>query len=211
MKLIVGLGNPGREYQQTRHNIGFMVVDRLVHRHGLGEGRSKFHAEVYEGRIAATRAMLIKPMTYMNRSGLAVGEAVRFFKLEPADLLVVVDDTALPLGTLRLRPEGSDGGHRGLADIARGLGTRDYPRLRFGVGAARVGEHRIPLTDHVLGRFTDAEQDELAPALDRAAEAVETFLDEGLDSTMNRFNRREREAADRSGDPAEPDGPKRVE
>lgn len=188
MRLIVGLGNPGSKYANTRHNAGFMAVDRLAERHNLGDARTRANAAAIEGRIGAHRVILLKPMTYMNRSGEAVGQVMRFHKLEPDQLLVLVDDTALPTGAIRLRPGGSSGGHNGLESIRQTLGGAEYPRLRIGIGAPMIGEHKIPQADYVLGTFTDAELSQLRPALDRAADAVETFLDEGIDAAMNRFN-----------------------
>lgn len=188
MKLIVGLGNPGPQYAATRHNAGFMVLERLAHRHGLGGAKTKFHAGVIETNLAGQRATLMQPTTYMNRSGLAVGEAARFYKLDPGDLMVVVDDAALPVGTIRIRPGGSSGGQKGLEDIRRTLGTDRYPRLRVGVGEPFAGDRRIRLTDYVLGPFTDEQRTALDPALDTACEALETWLTDGVDQAMNRYN-----------------------
>ncbi|MEM6459539.1 MAG: aminoacyl-tRNA hydrolase [Planctomycetota bacterium] len=185
MKLIVGLGNPGAEYARTRHNAGFMALDRLAQRHGLDSPRHKFHAGVIEGRIALHKVMLMQPTTFMNRSGLAVGEACSFFKLPPEDVLVVVDDFALDVGQLRLRATGSAGGHNGLKDIERALGTRDYPRLRLGVGPKPA---RVPQVDFVLGRFHPEQLDELDPALTRAGDCVEAWLNDGIDRAMTKFN-----------------------
>lgn len=188
MKLIVGLGNPGDRYAGTRHNAGFMAVERMARRHGLTGPKAKFHAALLEGRIANHRVMLMQPTTFMNRSGLAVGEAARFFRLAPEDLIVVVDDTALPVGAIRLRAGGSSGGHNGLEDIRRSLGTDAYPRLRVGVGEPVVGDRRIRLTDYVLGPFTDEQRAAFEPALDRAADALESWLDHGIEKTMTQFN-----------------------
>ncbi len=184
MRLIVGLGNPGSEYAKTRHNVGFMVIDRVVRRHGLTGRRTKFHAEVTVGSIAATSIMLIKPTTYMNRSGTSVSEVTRFYKIEPHDLLVVMDDTALPLGRIRIRSEGGHGGHNGLGDIERALGTTVYPRLRVGVDR----DDAIGQVDHVLGRFTAAEFERIEPALDNACDAVESWISDGIGQAMNRYN-----------------------
>ncbi len=185
MKLIVGLGNPGTQYTQTRHNAGFMAVDRLATRHGLTRPKTKFHAGVLEGLIADQRCLLMQPMTYMNRSGLAVGEAVRFYKLDPAvGLMIVIDDVALPAGQIRIRSGGGTGGHNGLADIERVLGTRDYPRLRIGIDSPG----RAPQSDYVLGPFTPTQRDAIDPALDRACDAIEAWLAHGLDQAMNQFN-----------------------
>jgi PTH1 family peptidyl-tRNA hydrolase len=204
MKLIVGLGNPTRRYADTRHNAGFMAVDRLAERHGLRGERSKFHAAVLDGQVDGQRAMLMKPQTYMNRSGTAVGEAARFFKLEPADVLIAVDDTALPVGTTRLRPSGGAGGHNGLADVQRALGTERYPRLRIGIGEPVDHGRRIPATDYVLAPFTEEQRPALNRGLDRAAEAIECWLEEGIEAAMNRFNRKDDQpepfSAERDGD-----------
>lgn len=185
VKLIVGLGNPGSEYTKTRHNAGFMAVDRFASRHGLPEAKTKFHSAVCDGHAAGQRCTIVKPMTFMNRSGLAVGEAVRFYKLDPAcDVLVVVDEVALPNGQIRIRLEGGTGGHNGLADVERALGTQTYARLRVGIGP----RGRVPQADYVLGRFTPQQLDQLNPALDRACDAIECWLRDGVDQAMNRFN-----------------------
>lgn len=189
MKLIVGLGNPGSEYANTRHNAGFMAVQHLARKHGLAGAKTNFHAQVLEGLMGGHKAMLMQPMTYMNRSGLAVGEATRFYRLGPADVIVLVDDFALPLGTVRLRGSGGAGGHNGLADVQRALGTDVYPRLRIGVGSPQVNGQPIPHIDHVLGKFTDDQLHALQPALESAAQAVETWLTEGLEASMNRYNK----------------------
>lgn len=196
MKLIVGLGNPGNEYAATRHNVGWMAMDRLADRLMLSGGQSRFHATVVDTMIAEEKVMLLKPMTFMNRSGLAVGEAARFFRLEADDVLVVYDDTALPFGRMRLRKSGGPGGHNGIKDIQRALGTSGFPRLRLGVGEPRIGEHRIPQADYVLSAFNEDEKSELPKILDAAAQACETWVREGIDSAMNRFNE--------FGKPAEP-------
>lgn len=192
MKLIVGLGNPGPQYAKTRHNVGFMVVDRLASAHAPREvPRSRFNAACVEAGIRGTRCVLVKPTTFMNRSGQCVAEAVRFYKVEPvSDLLVIVDDLYLPLGSLRIRAEGSAGGHNGLADIERLLGSAAYPRLRIGVGSGAAGG-KPPLMDQadfVLSRFTEDEWAALDPALARSTQAAETFITDGLSTAMNRFN-----------------------
>ena len=184
MKLIVGLGNPGPEYAQTRHNAGFMVVERLANRLGLSGAKTKFHAGVLEGRMAGEKVVLMQPMTYMNRSGLAVGEAASFFKLEPSDVLVVVDEVQLPVGRIRLRACGSAGGHNGLTDIQRALGTTAYPRLRVGIDPPG----RAPQVDYVLGRFTEEQRQALDPALDKACDAIECWAAEGIEKAMSLHN-----------------------
>lgn len=187
MKLIVGLGNPGAQYDRTRHNAGFMVVDRLADRHAAGEvPKSRFHAACVEGRLPSGKCLLMKPTTYMNRSGQSVGEALRFFKLDPeADLVVVVDDLALDVGQIRVRARGGDGGHNGLKDIDRALGGAAYPRVRVGIGARPSVMNQA---DWVLSRFTEAEWPDFERSVRTAAEAVEHLAAEGVEAAMNRFN-----------------------
>jgi len=195
MKLIVGLGNPGPEYAKTRHNAGFMLVERLAARHNLSSPRHKFHAGVLDGELLVGnpmtphRCILMQPTTYMNRSGLAVGEAMTFYKLDPAsDLLVLVDDLALDVGTIRLRGEGSAGGQNGLSDIERALGTRKYPRLRIGIGPNDFNGRKAPQKDFVLSNFTGGQQTELDHALDKGVKCIESWLTDGLEKTMSLFN-----------------------
>ncbi len=205
MKLIVGLGNPGSAYEKTRHNAGFMAVDRLHRRHAPAETpRARFDALCVEAAIRSVKCLLLKPITYMNLSGRSVAQALGFFKLDPAtDLLVLVDDVALPTGAIRLRGTGGAGGHNGLADIQRALGTPDYPRLRIGIDACPA---MMKLEDYVLGRFTPEQAALLEPALDRAADAAETFVSDGLAAAMNRFNTKDAPASD-SPTPASPPKP----
>jgi PTH1 family peptidyl-tRNA hydrolase len=184
LRLIVGLGNPGREYEKSRHNAGFLVVDRLASRHGLPPPKARFHADCSEGAIAGCRVLVLKPMTYMNRSGTSVREAAQFYKISPDDVLVIVDDIDLPCGRIRLRPGGSAGGHNGLSDIELALQSRDYPRLRVGIDPPG----RIPQRDYVLGRFTPEQWEKVDPALDRAADCAECWLGDDLDRVMGRFN-----------------------
>ncbi|MAE67344.1 MAG: aminoacyl-tRNA hydrolase [Phycisphaeraceae bacterium] len=187
MKLVAGLGNPGRQYAETRHNLGYMVVDRLARRHDLTGVRTRFHAGVLDGTIAGERCALMQPVTFMNRSGLAVAEAVNFFKLDPGkDLLVVVDDLALPMGRIRFRATGGPGGHNGLVDVERALGTSDYGRQRIGIDASPAPGIQ---SDYVLGRFTSEQRAELPHVLDEACEGVECWLTEGIDAAMTRFNK----------------------
>lgn len=189
VKLIVGLGNPGLQYERTRHNAGFMVLDRLARRHAPDAvARSRFHAVTLDARIGSEPCVLLKPMTYMNRSGQSVGEAVRFYRLTPSDdLLVIVDDVALPVGSVRIRPSGSDGGHNGLADIDRALGGGAYPRVRVGIG--QVPRFMVR-ADWVLSRFMKEEMEAVESGLSTAVEAVETVVEHGLTTAMNRFNRK---------------------
>lgn len=188
MKLILGLGNPGRRYAGTRHNIGFDVLDLLAGRHGL-EWESA-PAEAVMARWRAAGALLAKPLTFMNLSGHAARDLLRFFKIDPADLLVVVDEVHLDLGRLRARRAGSAGGHNGLKSLIEQLGTEAFPRLRIGVGR---GDGRRDLADHVLARFDPAEREIVAGTVSRAADAVELFVAEGIGPVMNRFNRKDTE------------------
>ncbi len=185
MKLVVGLGNPGRKYEGTRHNVGFEVVAELARRHGLGQAKRAFQGEIVEARLDGERVLLLRPHTFMNRSGRSVSEALRYYKLALDDLLVVCDCMNLPVGKLRLRPAGSSGGHNGLADISRWLGTDQYARLRIGVGRPPEG---WDAADYVLARFGREERVEIEHAVVRAADAIETWVREGIETAMNQFN-----------------------
>lgn len=185
MKLIVGLGNPGRRYRDTRHNVGFAVVDEVARR-----GGAVFEAAPAEAVMARTPHLgsgvwLVKPLTMMNLSGVAVADLMRYFRIDVADLLVVADDANLPIGRLRARPGGSDGGHRGFRSIGDELGRTDWARLRVGIGR---GDPRRDLADHVLARFDEDERAAVEAAVRRAADAVEVFVREGIDRVMNAFN-----------------------
>lgn len=184
MRLIVGLGNPGEEYAKTRHNMGFRVVDELAHRWGLRFQRGKWRSLVAAGSAHGQSIVLLKPQTYMNDSGQAVGGAVAFYKLAPGDLLVVYDEIDLPLGRLRLREQGSHGGHNGVRSIIQHLHTQEFPRLRVGVGRPQRGD----AADHVLSTFRKHEQPIADELVQRAADAVEVVLKDGLVAAMNRFN-----------------------
>jgi PTH1 family peptidyl-tRNA hydrolase len=186
MKLVVGLGNPGRKYAGTRHNVGFDVVDTLAARHGL-EWESA-PADALMAKWRGPGALIVKPLTSMNLSGYAVGDLLRYFKVDLADLLVIVDDVQLELGRLRTRASGSAGGHNGLKSLIEQLGTDEFARLRFGVGR---GDARRDLADHVLAMFDRDEQPVVSEAIARAADAAEVFVSDGLAPMMNRFNRRE--------------------
>lgn len=181
LRLIVGLGNPGRDYAGTRHNAGFMALDRLAAKWRIVFSRAS-GIEAEAARHGDTR--LCKPLSYMNLSGSPVGAVARFYKIAPEETLVIYDDVALPLGRLRLRKSGSAGGHNGLQSIIDHLGTNVIPRLRIGIGAA-AGE---AMTGHVLGKFRPEERETLDAALDRAVEAVEMSLNAGFESAMNFFN-----------------------
>lgn len=185
MKLIVGLGNPGRKYEKTRHNVGFEVLDRLARRHGSGATKEKFSGRLMDAAWAGERLLLLWPQTYMNRSGQSVRGAVDFFKLAPEQLLVVCDDFNLPLGRLRFRGQGSAGGNNGLADVIGQLGTDQFSRLRLGIGP--VPETR-DAADFVLGRFAAAERNDADQMLARAADGVECWVTSGIAASMNQFN-----------------------
>jgi peptidyl-tRNA hydrolase, PTH1 family len=187
MKLIVGLGNPGRKYEDTRHNVGFRVADELARRWRIDVDRSRFSALVGDGTVRGEKVLLLKPMTFMNLSGRAVREAATFYKLASGDLLVIVDDMALPLGRIRLRAGGSAGGHNGLTSVIQELGSEDFARVRIGIESV-AGQHMV---DHVLGQFTPQERERIAQTIDRAADAAECWLTEGIESAMNEFNRPE--------------------
>lgn len=185
MKLVVGLGNPGPRYVGTRHNIGFVVLDYLAAAPGVGRWRSRFEAQVTEAVEGAEQVLLLKPETFMNLSGRAVRAALDFYKMPVSDLLVVCDDIALPLGKLRARAKGSDGGQKGLRSVQEQLGTPDYARLRIGVGAP--GEH-LDAADHVLSRFKPGERAAVQDAVAQAAQAVLLWVRQGIDVCMNRVN-----------------------
>jgi peptidyl-tRNA hydrolase, PTH1 family len=186
VKLVAGLGNPGREYRGTRHNVGFEVIDLLARRHGLVFDGAPAEAIQARWRRAGDVVLLVKPLTFMNVSGEAVGALSRYYKIELADVLIVCDDVNLALGRLRTRAGGSEGGHNGLRSVADGLGTTEYARLRVGVGR---GDVRRDLADHVLARFEPEELPGIEAAVARAADAVETWVSDGLAKTMNVFNR----------------------
>ncbi|MDF1809524.1 MAG: aminoacyl-tRNA hydrolase [Phycisphaerales bacterium] len=187
MKLIVGLGNPGAQYEWTRHNAGFMAVDVLAQRHAAGQiPKSRFHAVTLDTIIGTEKVILMKPTGYMNLSGQSVGEAIRFFKLDPQeDLIVLVDDIALPVGHIRVRKRGGSGGHNGLSDIDRILGGEDYPRVRIGVGNVPkfMGQ-----ADWVLSKFMKEERDDVQRSVLSAADASESILEVGITKAMNAFN-----------------------
>jgi len=188
-RLIVGLGNPGPEYANTRHNVGFRVIDRLAERHRLEVRRLEKRALTGRGRLEDEEVVLAKPQTFMNLSGESVAPLMRLLDLQPADLLVITDDLDLPVGRLRLRETGGAGGHNGLKSLIQHLRTEDFPRLRIGVGRPAQGE-RGAVVDHVLSKFARHELEPIAQAIDAAADAVEAVAREGLTAAMNRVNQR---------------------
>jgi peptidyl-tRNA hydrolase, PTH1 family len=184
LKLIVGLGNPGDEYSETRHNLGFTVTDELARRFGVTfRHYAKWKVRAAKVQTRDESLLLAQPTTFMNLSGWSVRELASFYKVAPADLLIVVDDADLPLGRLRLRARGSAGGHNGLKSVIQELGTDEFPRLRIGVGR-QTGE----LRNHVLGRFDSDERPQIETAVKRAADAAEMFANESILAAMNRFN-----------------------
>ncbi len=183
--LIIGLGNPGREYQRTRHNVGFLAVDSLTTRWGLSFTRQRARAEVAEGTVLGRRVTLAKPQTFMNSSGDAVRAVMRYGNLAPSNLLVIYDDMDLPFGRLRIRDKGSAGGHRGVQSIVDQLGTSDFARLRIGVGRPPLAVDPI---DYVLSGFCASELVELKSIFDRVAEGVEVFMRDGVTAAMNVVN-----------------------
>ena len=214
MKLIVGLGNPGSEYVDTRHNVGFDAVDRLGEKLGwFSQGgfnraaKSKFNGLAFDGVLqtasgADEKLLLLKPLTFMNVSGKSVQAAVQFFQVLKDDILVILDDLALPCGKLRLKPSGSSGGHNGLKDIERVLGSNAYPRLRIGIDPAPAN---IPGRDYVLGKWTETQKKLLDPALDRACGAIISWADYGIDKAMALFNATDEQTGGRPKKPTKPE------
>jgi PTH1 family peptidyl-tRNA hydrolase len=185
VRIVVGLGNPGRAYALTRHNFGFLVADSFAKKHGLAFTRQKFKAKIASGLFKGEKVLLVKPQTFMNLSGEAVGPLVRFYNLPLSQLLLVYDDIDLPFGKFRLRSGGSSGGHKGIESIIRVLGTREIPRLRLGIrGETAVGD----LRDYVLQPFSKEEMIELASLRERACDAVEAILSEPFEKAMNQYN-----------------------
>jgi len=185
MKVLVGLGNPGRKYAETRHNVGFEVVAELARRHGASKPKVRFEAEISEAPVGGDRLLLVAPQTFMNASGRTVRQLVDFYQLSVSDLLVVCDDINLPLAKLRMRRSGSAGGQKGLENVVLHLGTQNVPRLRIGIGLPPPGRDSA---DYVLDRFRKAEREAIDVAIATAADAVEAWLAEGIDRAMNRFN-----------------------
>jgi len=189
VKIIVGLGNPGAEYAKTRHNVGFMLVDALAERLGEDTWRERYDALVLETRIGAEKVLLVKPITYMNESGRAVGPLMSWYKLEPEDLIVAHDDMDIPVGTVRIRKKGSAGGHNGIKSILAHLGDEHFARVRIGIGRPLPGWTVI---HHVLAPFPAEDVPKVREALDYLIPAVECMVTEDVDMAMNRFNPRKK-------------------
>ena len=189
MKLIVGLGNPGNEYAQTRHNVGFFVLDALCKKLDASDWREKFNALVAEARTNGEKILLAKPLTYMNNSGLAVGQIRDFYKLDCADIAVAHDDMDLSVGKVRIRAKGSSGGHNGIKSIIAALGSEEFARFRIGIG--HPAKNHVT-NAHVLTPFNDEEREAILPAVEHIASAVECFIEHDINTAMNRFNKRDK-------------------
>ena len=185
MKLVVGLGNPGRRYKDTRHNVGYAVLAELAARWATGTAKSKFHGELVEANIAGQRTLLLSPTTYMNNSGVSVQAAGSFYKIPEEDLLVICDDLDLPAAKLRVRAKGSAGGQKGLEDIIRRWGTDDIPRLRIGIGSPPEGND---WAGYVLKKFPKNQVVDVELAVATAADAVDVWIREGIEVCMNQYN-----------------------
>ncbi len=188
MKLLIGLGNPGKEYLRHRHNIGFMVLDYLAKKHDLSFDKKQSKAKVAEGEINGHRVLLAKPQTYMNLSGLSVQGLVNKYRVPLPELIVVCDDLDLPLGKIRIRAAGGSAGHNGLKSIIAALGTQEFARLRIGIGRPVVEAGKEPVIDYVLTGFNGNEKEAIEAAVARAAEALALAITEGLQAAMNKYN-----------------------
>lgn len=194
MYIIAGLGNPGKKYEGTRHNIGYQVVDELADKHGIRVMESRFKGLIGKGVIGSEKVLLLKPVTYMNLSGESIGEAVHFFKIDEASQLIVIsDDISLDVGQLRIRKKGSAGGHNGLKNIIAHLGHEEFMRIRIGVGDKPAGGD---LADYVLGSFSREERKKLSETKKNAVLAVETIMSDGIDKAMNLYNTRKEPKGD---------------
>ena len=188
MYIIVGLGNPGKEYQNTRHNIGFDVIDEIAERNNIAMGEKKHKAIIGKGLVAGQRVILVKPQTFMNLSGESVRDAIDFYKVdEKTELIVISDDISLDVGQIRIRKKGSAGGHNGLKNIILHLGHDEFQRVKMGVGEKPKG---YDLADYVLGHFSKEEREIMDESAGRAAKAIEVMLTEGADAAMNLYNKK---------------------
>ena len=185
MKVIVGLGNPGKQYSFTRHNIGFIILDHLAQKWNIPIEKSKFRSLVGDGTFNEEKVLLVKPQTYMNLSGEAILEIVQFYKIEPQDIIVVYDDMDLPPGRIRLRSKGGSGGHKGMESIIYLLKSEDFPRLRIGIGKPPP---QMDTVGHVLGRFSEDEKECYAGVEEKAVNAIELGIKEGITKAMNTVN-----------------------
>ncbi|HYO55177.1 aminoacyl-tRNA hydrolase [Archangium sp.] len=190
MKLICGLGNPGREYERHRHNIGFMVVEALLSRARAELNHEKFQARVGQGTLGGEKVLFLEPQTYMNLSGRSVAEAARFYKVAVEDTLVIHDELDMPFGRLQLKAGGGSGGHNGLKSTVSSLGADGFIRLRFGIGKPQGPNAKERVAGYVLSNFDDAERRQLDELISQAADAAETWVRDGLATAMNRYNKR---------------------
>ena len=184
MYIIVGLGNPGKQYENTRHNMGFLAVDLLAEKYNIEVNKVKFKALVGEGRIAGQKVLLVKPQTYMNLSGEAVRQAMDFYKIDPEELIVIYDDIDIPTGTFRIRKKGSPGTHNGMRNIFQHIQTNDFPRIRVGIGSGK----KANLAGYVTGGISKSEQEILADVLKNSADAAACIIEKGIDKAMNEYN-----------------------
>lgn len=184
MYIIVGLGNPGKQYENTRHNMGFLAVDLLAEKYNIDVNKIKFKALVGEGRIAGQKVLLVKPQTYMNLSGEAVRQAMDFYKIDPEELIVIYDDIDIPTGTFRIRKKGSPGTHNGMRNIFQHIQTNDFPRIRVGIGSGKKDN----LAGYVTGGISKSEQEILADVLKNSADAAACIIEKGIDKAMNEYN-----------------------
>ena len=201
MKIITGLGNPGAEYAKTKHNVGFMFVDALAAKLGVTEWKDKFDAKIGEGRIGTEKVLLVKPQTYMNDSGRAVGPIMNFYKLEPEELIVAHDDMDIPAGTIRIRKKGSAGGHNGIKSILAHVGDEHFSRVRIGIGRPLPG---WTVVNHVLAPFSEEDAPKIVEAINYLIPAVECIVNEDVDMAMNRFNPKKQKKQKKTVQPAEP-------
>ena len=200
MKIITGLGNPGTEYAKTKHNVGFMFVDALADKLGVTEWKDKFDAKVGEGRIGTEKVLLVKPQTYMNDSGRAVGPVMNFYKLTPEDLIVAHDDMDIPAGTIRIRKKGSAGGHNGIKSILAHVGDEHFSRVRIGIGRPLPG---WTVVNHVLAAFSEEDAPKITEAINYLIPAVECIVNEDVDMAMNRYNPKKQKKQKKQAQPAD--------
>ena len=187
--MIVGLGNPGREYEGTRHNIGFEIVDKLATDNGINVNKGKFNALYGEGRIAGEKVFLVKPTTYMNNSGQAVRALADFYKIPVENIIVIFDDIDIPFGSIRIKSKGSGGTHNGMKSIVNHLSSKDFPRLKVGVGSKLEGQN---LANFVLSKFSNDEKRTIEDSISNASKAIETIISKDLDMAMNEYNKIDR-------------------
>ncbi len=185
MYIVVGLGNPGKQYDKTRHNIGFDVIDKLAYENNISVTKIKHKALIGEGRIGNEKVLLVKPQTYMNLSGETLIDMYNFYKLDIENIIVVYDDIDLEVGKLRIRKKGSGGTHNGMRSIIKCLGSNEFPRVRFGVSKPQNGQD---LADFVLGKFRKEENDDVQNGIEKSVKAIEEIIKESVDSSMNKYN-----------------------